>query len=158
MQQQLLQMEKKSYSPPRDPQWHCQWSLVSSVLWLYHIKKQDTKCHSSIGATVLVCYYSLLNLLYTQQNDNYAHTLFSRTNFPFEWLYKQACVSPLRCCIIWSLQQNVGQTSGPAGLDLNVEGAWIQGLTGRGVVVSVVDDGEMSHSACNRDNWLMQES
>lgn len=48
-------------------------------------------------------------------------------------------------CLNWYilfLQQNVGQTSGPVGLDLNVEGAWIQGFTGSGVVVSVVDDGE----------------
>ena len=28
-QQQLLEMEKKSYTPPQDPQWTLQWSLVS---------------------------------------------------------------------------------------------------------------------------------
>lgn len=31
MQQKLLQMEKKNYHPPYDPQWHSQWSLVSSA-------------------------------------------------------------------------------------------------------------------------------
>ena len=36
----------------------------------------------------------------------------------------------------------MGQTSGPEGLDLNVEPAWIQGITGGGVVVTVVDDGK----------------
>ena len=36
----------------------------------------------------------------------------------------------------------MGQTGGPAGLDLNVEPVWMQGITGSGVVVAVVDDGE----------------
>ena len=40
------------------------------------------------------------------------------------------------------MQLNTGQTSGPAGRDLNVVPAWMQGITGKGVVVSVVDDGE----------------
>ena len=52
----------------------------------------------------------------------------------------------------------MGQTSGPMGLDLNVEGAWIQGTSGRGVVVSVVDDGEMNHSACNRDTISLADA
>ena len=43
---------------------------------------------------------------------------------------------------ILHMQRNVGQTSGPAGLDLNVEPVWMQGITGRGVVVTVVDDGK----------------
>ena len=38
-------------------------------------------------------------------------------------------------------QYNVGQSGGRSGMDLNVLPAWIQGYTGRGVVVSVVDDG-----------------
>ena len=45
-----------------------------------------------------------------------------------------------RMCFLF--QQNVGQTSGVAGLDLNVEPVWMQGFTGSGVVVTVVDDGE----------------
>lgn len=36
-------------------------------------------------------------------------------------------------------QLNRGQVGGSR--DLNVEPAWIQGLTGRGVTVAVVDDG-----------------
>ena len=40
------------------------------------------------------------------------------------------------------MQLNTGQTSGPAGRDLNVIPAWMQGITGKGVVVSVVDDGK----------------
>lgn len=39
------------------------------------------------------------------------------------------------------LQLNSGQTDGPIGKDLNVEPVWIQGITGHGVVVSVVDEG-----------------
>ena len=41
------------------------------------------------------------------------------------------------------MQQNTGQTSGPAGRDLNVVPVWMQGITGKGVVVSVVDDGKL---------------
>ena len=41
------------------------------------------------------------------------------------------------------MQKNEGQTSGAAGLDLNVESVWMQGITGRGVVVAVVDDGKI---------------
>ena len=37
----------------------------------------------------------------------------------------------------------MGQTGGPAGRDINVVSAWMQGLTGRGVVVAVVDDGRI---------------
>ena len=39
------------------------------------------------------------------------------------------------------MQENTGQTRGPSGLDLNVEPAWIQGITGRGIMVGFVDDG-----------------
>ena len=39
---------------------------------------------------------------------------------------------------------NSGQTNGRKGLDLNVEPVWLQGITGSGVVVSVMDDGESS--------------
>ncbi len=44
----------------------------------------------------------------------------------------------------WRLlfQRNNGQSTGPAGVDLNVEPAWAQGYNGKGVVVSVLDDGE----------------
>ena len=38
-------------------------------------------------------------------------------------------------------QENSGQY-GQSGLDLNVEPAWMQGVTGHGVVVAVVDDGQ----------------
>ena len=40
-------------------------------------------------------------------------------------------------------QQNTGQTGGPPGLDSRVEQAWLQGYTGEGVVVTVVDDGTL---------------
>ena len=42
----------------------------------------------------------------------------------------------------WYSQKNTGQTNGPSGLDLNVEKAWLQNITGDGTVVGVVDDGE----------------
>ena len=39
------------------------------------------------------------------------------------------------------MQRNTRQTLGPPSLDLNVQPAWMQGITGEGVVVSFVDDG-----------------
>lgn len=42
-----------------------------------------------------------------------------------------------------SMQKNTGQTRGPSGLDLNVEPAWMQGITGEGVIVGIVDDGTL---------------
>lgn len=41
----------------------------------------------------------------------------------------------------WSLK-NSGQFGGQPDVDLNVEPAWLQGFTGKGVVVAFVDDGE----------------
>ena len=41
------------------------------------------------------------------------------------------------------MQLNTGSiTRGPAGNDLNVEPAWMQGITGSGVVVGIVDNGK----------------
>ncbi|KAJ8308813.1 hypothetical protein KUTeg_013687 [Tegillarca granosa] len=40
----------------------------------------------------------------------------------------------------WFLK-NVGQSGGIAGLDLNVEGAWEKGVTGKGVTTAIMDDG-----------------
>ena len=46
------------------------------------------------------------------------------------------------------MQLNTGQTNGSAGRDLNVIPAWMQGITGKGVVVSVVDDGKSIFMHC----------
>ena len=40
------------------------------------------------------------------------------------------------------MQLNTGQTGGPAGRDINVVPAWMQGLAGRGIVAAMVDDGK----------------
>ena len=40
-------------------------------------------------------------------------------------------------------QQNIGQSSGPRGIDINVLPVWAQGYSGKGVVVSVLDDGKL---------------
>ena len=42
-----------------------------------------------------------------------------------------------------SYQLNTGQTGGPVGVDINVIPVWERGITGRGVVVSILDDGEL---------------
>ena len=42
--------------------------------------------------------------------------------------------------ILYICQLNRGQVGGTR--DMNVEPAWIQGITGRGVTVAVVDDGK----------------
>ena len=41
-----------------------------------------------------------------------------------------------------SNQLNTGQTGGPVGVDINVTPVWDKGITGKGVVVSILDDGE----------------
>ena len=43
-----------------------------------------------------------------------------------------------------SPQLNTGQVGSTPFLDLNVERAWMQGITGEGVIVSFVDDGMLS--------------
>lgn len=40
----------------------------------------------------------------------------------------------------WYLK-NTGQNGGKAKLDLNVEAAWAQGVTGRNVTTAIMDDG-----------------
>lgn len=44
--------------------------------------------------------------------------------FPFQWYLK-----------------NTGQNGGKAKLDLNVEAAWAQGVTGRNITTAIMDDG-----------------
>jgi len=46
--------------------------------------------------------------------------------FPFQWYLK-----------------NTGQNGGKAKLDLNVEAAWAQGVTGKNVTTAIMDDGEV---------------
>ena len=41
--------------------------------------------------------------------------------------------------------RNDGQTTGPSGFDSNIEPVWKKGITGKGVVLSVLDDG-MDHT------------
>lgn len=45
--------------------------------------------------------------------------------FPFQWYLK-----------------NTGQNGGKAKLDLNVEAAWAQGVTGKNVTTAIMDDGK----------------
>jgi proprotein convertase subtilisin/kexin type 2 len=45
--------------------------------------------------------------------------------FPFQWYLK-----------------NTGQNGGKAKLDLNVEAAWAQGVTGKNITTAIMDDGE----------------
>ena len=49
------------------------------------------------------------------------------------------------------LQLNQGQSSGPAGVDINVAPVWKAGVTGCGVVVSILDDGESQLSTSVKD-------
>ena len=45
-------------------------------------------------------------------------------------------------------QVNTGQ-AGEGGGDINVKPAWLQGLTGRGVTVAIVDDGKSIRSTAH---------
>lgn len=47
--------------------------------------------------------------------------------FPFQWYLK-----------------NTGQNGGKPKLDLNVEAAWAQGVTGKNVTTAIMDDGELT--------------
>lgn len=42
----------------------------------------------------------------------------------------------------WYLK-NVGQNGGKAKLDLNVEAAWAQGVTGKNITTAIMDDGKI---------------
>lgn len=46
--------------------------------------------------------------------------------FPFQWYLK-----------------NTGQNGGKARLDLNVEAAWAQGITGKNITTAIMDDGTL---------------
>ena len=39
------------------------------------------------------------------------------------------------------MQNNIGQSSGPPNLDINVLPVWSKGISGKGVVVAILDDG-----------------
>jgi len=47
----------------------------------------------------------------------------------------------------WYLK-NTGQNGGKAKLDLNVEAAWAQGVTGKNVTTAIMDDGELPFQCC----------
>ena len=51
----------------------------------------------------------------------------------------------MKVLFYYCFKVNTGQTSGRRGLDLNVEPVWVQGITGNGVVVSIMDDGKYVH-------------
>jgi subtilisin family serine protease len=55
------------------------------------------------------------------------------------------------------LQDNKGQTGGAAGIDLNVIPVWKKGLTGRGVVVSILDDGIDHTHPDLRENYVSHQ-
>ncbi|XP_066929242.1 PC3-like endoprotease variant B [Clytia hemisphaerica] len=57
----------------------------------------------------------------------------------------------------WYLN-NVGQSTGPPGVDLNVLPVWQSGITGRGVVVCVLDDGVDHNHDDLRDNYDQKAS
>lgn len=64
------------------------------------------------------------------------------------------CIIMLFSCV----QLNQGQSTGPAGVDLDVMPVWRQGITGRGVVVSILDDGVDHTHPDLRDNFVSGRS
>ena len=60
-------------------------------------------------------------------NDNLLKTIFLNNNLS-------------------DFQQNIGQSFGPTGVDINVLPVWARGYSGKGIVVSVLDDGECNLS------------
>ena len=41
------------------------------------------------------------------------------------------------------LQKNTGQNGGKPKLDLNVQAAWAQGITGKNITTAIMDDGKL---------------
>lgn len=69
------------------------------------------------------------------------------------WLEESCCRQGLICkcfflmmiymnIVLVFLKKNVGQSGGIPGLDLNVEDAWAQGFTGKGITTAIMDDGK----------------
>lgn len=48
----------------------------------------------------------------------------------------------------WYLR-NTGQNGGKVRLDLNVQAAWDQGITGKNVTTAIMDDGMCAEPKCN---------
>ena len=63
--------------------------------------------------------------------------------YPTQWnLVEKRMENGRYCCFVFVVQLNSGQYGQElVGNDLNVEKAWLQGLTGCNVTVAVVDDG-----------------
>ncbi|KII65079.1 PC3-like endoprotease variant A [Thelohanellus kitauei] len=64
----------------------------------------------------------------SQQYVNHRYRRFQPPNDP---LFKR----------MWYML-NTGQSSGPAGVDIDVLPVWSQGITGKGIIISVLDDGK----------------
>ena len=77
-------------------------------------------------------------------------------NDPFyrdQWYYVSFYLFRL-IIIMNGIQDNKGQTGGSPGIDLNVIPVWKKGLTGKGVVVSILDDGIDHTHPDLRDNYV----
>lgn len=57
----------------------------------------------------------------------------------------------------WYLK-NTGQNGGKARLDLNVEAAWAQGITGKNVTTAIMDDGVDYMHPDLKDNYVSKLS
>ena len=53
------------------------------------------------------------------------------------------------------LQLNEGQTGGPVGVDINVLPVWRKGISGKGVVVSILDDGKQPLHVYHANNNIL---
>lgn len=52
----------------------------------------------------------------------------------------------------WYLK-NIGQNGGKSKLDLNVEAAWAQGITGKNVTTAIMDDGKQLILCSSSHYW-----
>nr|XP_039273328.1 PC3-like endoprotease variant B [Styela clava] len=130
-QQSALERERKSVLPvtgrkgPHKEVVSKKWNLKDVLLSRNKRHHMDVNCvcknvssypHETFGDHV----YAVLD----RQSDPSLSTMFNDPKWPCQWeLY------------------NCGQTSGPHRVDLNVVPCWEKGFTGRGVVVTIVDDG-----------------
>ena len=116
---------------------HCDTLSTSSLGTLSHLPIPEILC------TVWLLYAAA-----EQSEDTGMHAESERScNLPAKFLTVSVTQAPAVPCTVLTLpcthvQLNTGQTDGAGGKDLHVEPVWRQGITGSGVVVTVVDEGE----------------
>jgi len=112
----------------------------------YHFKHRATRKRSRRSATSR-----------TESLMEDEHVIWAEQQHLLDRRRKDGIPTDPKFNLQWYLR-NTGQSTGPAGVDLNVLPAWQQGFNGKGVVVSVLDDGVDHNHPDLRDNYDQKAS